>query len=50
MIKTVKIQSNNKTNGNVYINLPKEMREALNMKKGDTLLLRLEDNKIIITK
>lgn len=50
MIKTVKIQSNNKENGNVYINLPKEMREILDMKKGDTVLLRLEDDKIIITK
>lgn len=50
MIKTVKIQSNNKKNGNVYINLPKEMREVLDMKKGDTVLLKLEDNKIIITK
>lgn len=50
MIKTVKIQSNGKKNGNVYINLPKEMREVLGMGKGDTVLLKLEDNRIIITK
>lgn len=47
MKATVKVQAS-KTN--TYINLPKEIREQLGIKKGDTLLVKLEGNKIIIEK
>ena len=47
MKSTVKVQA---TKSNVFINLPKEMREELGIKKGDTLLLAVKDGKIIIEK
>jgi AbrB family looped-hinge helix DNA binding protein len=47
MKSTVKVQA---TKSNVFINLPKEMREELDIKKGDTLLLKVENGKIIIEK
>lgn len=46
-MRTVKVQA---SSTNTYINLPKEIREELNIKKGDTLLLVVKDKKIIITK
>lgn len=46
-MKTVKVQA---TSSNVFINLPKEIREELDIKKGDTLLLRVENGKIVIEK
>ena len=47
MKSTVKVQSNK---SNTWINLPKEIRELLDIKKGDTLLLTLKDGKIVIEK
>lgn len=47
MKKTVKVQA---SSTNTYINLPKEVRELLDIKKGDTLLVEVKDNKIIISK
>ena len=47
MKSTVKVQA---TKTNVFINLPKEMRDLLEIKKGDTLLLTLIDGKIVIEK
>ncbi|HSQ87966.1 AbrB/MazE/SpoVT family DNA-binding domain-containing protein [Romboutsia sp.] len=47
MKSTVKVQANK---SNTFINIPKEMREALDIKKGDTLLLIVKDGKIIIEK
>ena len=47
MKSTVKVQE---TKTNTFINLPKEMKESLSIKKGDTLLLRVENGKIIIEK
>lgn len=46
-MKTVKVQA---TQTNTFINLPKEIREQLDIKKGDTLLLTVKDGKIIISK
>ena len=47
MKSTVKVQE---TKTNTFINLPKEMKEALRIKKGDTLLLKVIDGKIVIEK
>ena len=47
MKSTVKVQANSR---NTWINLPKEIREHLDIKKGDVLLLRVEDGKIIVEK
>ena len=47
MKSTVKVQE---TKTNTFINLPKEMKEALGIKKGDTLLLKVIDGKIVIEK
>jgi AbrB family looped-hinge helix DNA binding protein len=47
MKSTVKVQE---TKTNTFINLPKEMKEALGIKKGDTLLLKVIDDKIVIEK
>ena len=47
MKSTVKVQANK---SNTWINLPREIRELLNIKKGDTLLLKVEDGNIIIEK
>ena len=47
MQSTDKVQANK---SNTWNNLPKEKREILNIKKGDTLLLKVEDGKIIIEK
>ncbi len=47
MKATVKVQT---SGNNVYINLPKELREQLDIKKGDILLLTLKDGKIVIEK
>lgn len=46
-MEIVKIQ-NCKTN--VYMNLPKETREALGIKKGDKMLLKVVDGKLIAEK
>ena len=47
MKSTVKVQANK---SNTWINLPKEIRELLNIKKGDTLILKDEEGKINIEK
>ena len=47
MKATLKVQA---TKTNVTVNIPKEIREALDIKKGDTLLLTVKDGKIIIEK
>ena len=47
MKTTVKVQA---SGNNVYINLPKDLREQLDIKKGDILLLTLKDGKIVIEK
>ena len=47
MKSTVKVQANK---SNSWINIPKEIREMLDIKKGDTLLLAVKDGKIIIEK
>ena len=47
MKSTVKVQA---TKTNTFINIPKEIRELLDIQKGDTLLLKVEDGKIIIEK
>lgn len=47
MKATVKVQAG-KTN--TFISIPKEIRELLNIEKGDVLLLSVKDNKIIIEK
>ena len=47
MKSTVKVQANK---SNTWVNIPKEIRELLDIKKGDTLLLEVKDGKIIIGK
>ena len=47
MKATVKVQANK---SNTWVNIPKEIREILDIKKGDTLLLEVKDGKIIIGK
>lgn len=47
MKKTVTVQQNNNT---TYITIPKAIKEKLNIKKGDTLLVEEENGNIIIKK
>lgn len=47
MKSTVKVQASGK---NVFINLPKELREELDLKKGDTVLITVKDGKLIVEK
>ena len=47
MKSTVKVQANK---SNTWINIPKEIREVLDIKKGDSLVLAVKDGKIIIEK
>jgi AbrB family looped-hinge helix DNA binding protein len=49
MKKTVTVQDNSNRH-NKYINIPKKMSDELELKKGDILLLSMEENKIIMEK
>lgn len=46
-MEIVKVQQ---TKSNTFINLPREIRESLNLLKGDKVLLRVEDGKVILEK
>jgi AbrB family looped-hinge helix DNA binding protein len=46
----VKIISVQETGRNTFFNIPKEVKEELNIKKGDKLLVKLEDGRIILEK
>lgn len=46
-MEIVKVQS---CKTNVYMNLPRETREALDIKKGDKILLKVVDGKLIAEK
>ena len=47
MVAIVKVQQSSQ---NTSINLPKDVREALNIVKGDKLLVTVKDNQMIIEK
>lgn len=47
MKATAKVQA---TKTNTFINIPKEIREMLDIKKGDTVLLTAKDGKLVIEK
>lgn len=47
MKATVKVQANK---SNTWVNIPKEIRELLDIKKGDTVLVTVKDGKIVIEK
>lgn len=46
-IETVKVQE---CKTNVYMNIPRETRESLNIKKGDKLLLKVVGDELIVKK
>lgn len=47
LMKTMKIQANRE---NTFVNIPREMVKELDLKKGETVLLKLIEGKIVISK